>query len=619
MLSPGQGYREVPKGTLDNLDFRSYISRRCRASGKFRRKIVEACRTDILFWVNVFVCQYNPNAEEGREAGPFITWDFQDKMLRYGGDGTYGILQCVEDRKDLLIEKSREMGASWLFLILADWMARFHRHKQFLMISRSAEAVDSESPNSLFWKIDYLQRYIPNWLNGEVVRRKMSFAYNDSGSMITGEASTGRAGVGGRATAIFLDEFAQIKEDYEVYGRTSDTTRCRIFNSTHLGVGTMFFDLSQNPAIRKLKVHWTQHPEKRKGLYRTDPDTKKTVILDKDYVYPQGFEFAEVLQPTGGPFPCVRSPWYDEQCRRKPDSRSVAMDLDIDPAGSVAQFFDALAIFNLKREFCLPPYWVGDIHYERDSGTPLGLLPGPGGPLKLWMSPRADGTGNAVAESFYVLGADISTGCGTTNSAISIVDAVTGERVGEYVTPFIDAKELGTIAVALCRMFKDHEGNGARIAWEIPGPGQAFGQQMVDLGYRNIYYKTDNSLKRKVSDLPGWNQTPINKRQLLMAYKSALHERTFLNRSVDALEECLSFMYSKTGTGIEHTREGSGDDPTGARQNHGDRVIADALACLLMRELGLSRKDSVQEERKIGTLLWRRELHEAASRAGDDW
>ncbi len=616
MLSPGQYYLKVPKSRRENLRYRRFIKTHCDANARVRKEVWDRCKNDILYWVNTFVFQYNPNAEEGREAGPFITWDFQDLMLRYGGEGSYGLLGCIEDRKDLLVEKSREMGASWLFLIVADWMARFHRNKQFLMVSRSAEAVDSESPNSLFWKIDYLQKYIPDWLNGGMTRRKMFFGYEDSGSTITGEASTGRAGVGGRATAAFIDEFSQIKEDFELLQRTSDTTRCRIFNSTHLGLDTAFYKLSVSPAIRKLKVHWTQHPYKRLGLYKWNTDTKKVEVLDKTFTFPADYPFMEIAEPTGGPCPGLRSPWYDEQCTRKDSARAVAMDLDINPKGSVAQFFDPLMIHTLKTTFCVPPWWVGDIHYERDTGKPLDLISSPGGPLKLWVNPT---DGGKPPSSVYCIGGDISTGCGTTNSVLSIVDAETGEKVGEYATPHLDAKVLGEIGTALAWLFRDNDGVGALMAWEIPGPGQAFGQRVIELGYRNVYYRTsENSLKRDVSDMPGWTSTPINKRQLLMDYNSALKDRVFLNRSEAALEECLDFKYTSNGM-IEHGREGSGEDPTGARQNHGDRVIADALAYKMMKQLGLRRKDSVQEERKIGTLLWRRELHEAASRAGDDW
>jgi hypothetical protein len=615
MLSPGKWHDKVPKSLRKNLEFRKFILDKCK-NARFREEVKEACKNDILFFVNTFVWQYNPNAEEGREAGPFITWDFQDGVLTYGSDGNYGLLQCIEERKDLLVEKSREMGLSWLFLIVADWMARFHRHKQFLMVSRSAEAVDSESPNSLFWKIDYLQKYLPDWLNGEVTRRKMFFGYEDSGSTITGEASTGRAGVGGRATAAFIDEFSQIKEDFELLQRTSDTTRCRIFNSTHLGLDTAFFKLSISPAIRKLKVHWTQHPEKKKGMYRWDHESKKIEILDKSYLFPSNYEFLEISEPTGGPCPGIRSPWYDEQCKRKDSARAVAMDLDINPKGSVAQFFDPMMIHTLKTTFCVPPWWVGDIHYDRESGKPLDLISSPGGPLKLWISPNDKGR---PPSSVYAMGADISTGCGTTNSVISIVDAATGEKVGEYATPHIDAKDFGTIAVALAWLFKDNDGNGALTAWEIPGAGQAFGARIIELGYRNVYYRTnDGSLRRDVSDMPGWTSTPINKRLLLMDYNSALKERVFLNRSEAALEECLDYKYTSTGM-IEHGGEGSGEDPTGARQNHGDRVIADALACKMMKQLGLTRKEEKRESVKTGTLAWRRQLHAAVAQNEGDW
>src|SRR5260370_34363113 len=134
-----------------------------------------------------------------------------------------------------------------------------------------------------------------------------------------------------------IDEFSQIEEDYEVLHRTSDTTGCRIFNFTHKGLGTAAYELTQRVDMRKLNLHWSQHPHKKKGLYRYDTEAKHVVSLDAGFQHDPDYSFITDGSPTGGPCPGLRSPWYDKECRRKGSARAVAMDLDIDPRGSVSQ------------------------------------------------------------------------------------------------------------------------------------------------------------------------------------------------------------------------------------------------------------------------------------------
>jgi hypothetical protein len=154
---------------------------------------------------------------------------------------------------------------------------------------------------------------------------------------------------------MFIDEFSQIQEDTEVRHRTSDTAGCRLFNGTHMGTTTEFYKMSKMPEIRKFVMHWTRHPYKREGLYRYDEKSNRIQVLDKSYVYPDDARFVHSSAPAGGPCPGIRSPWYDDQCVRKGHPTAVAMDLDIDAGGSVAQFFDAITIRELVAEYSMSP------------------------------------------------------------------------------------------------------------------------------------------------------------------------------------------------------------------------------------------------------------------------
>lgn len=609
MLSPGRWHlSHLSRKPSDNLRLRRHVLKAARQNKRVQRALWEACRLDLFFFINVFVWQYNPQ-HVGNEIGPFITWECQERAC-------LEIIAAIEQggRVDVVIEKSREMGASWLCLLIMLWLFLFHPWKKFLLISRSADAVDkADDPDCLMWKLDFILEHLPAWLRGPVRRRRMSLRHLKTKSTITGQASTGKAGVGGRATAIFVDEFSQINEGFEVLHRTADTSGCRIFNFTHVGLDTAAYEMSTRVDVKKVVLHWSMHPEKNRGMYRWDAEAHQVERLDPTYEYPPDYKFVMDGTP-GGPFAGLRSPWYDAEERRRASKRAVAMDLDIDPRGATSQFFDAVLIKHLQATYCTDPYWEGEISFDLDTAKPLGFVPRKGGPLKLWC--HLDRWGRPPL-SDYGAGADISAGTGATPSCLAIADQTTGEKVLEYTDPFIEPSDFAYVAVALCWAFKNADGEGARLAWEMQGPGIKFGEKVIELGYRNVYYRTDEfSLSKTVSDRPGWVPTRPNKRALLDDYRARLALHQFTNRSWGALDECLSYVYG-TGGQVKHGKEDS-EDPSGARENHGDHVIADALCNKMIKKKPPAAPDKVVEV-KIGTLQWRRKLAEEQRRREESW
>ncbi len=620
MLSPGEFYRSIPKEPRANIAWRLRLLEATKEKPALAEGWKEMCRQDILFYINAFVWQSNPREIDRGETGPFITWGFQDDAIRTILRSVY--CTCSDKDKphqhDLLIEKSREMGASWLCLIVMEWIWHFHPRKKFLCISRSEAAVEDDDPDSLFWKIDFIHRHLPDWLLPRMKRLHKAGGYFgnlDNESTITGQASTGRAGVGGRATAMFIDEFSQIKEDFEVLDRTSDTTGCRIFNGTHKGTSTAFFELSQRVDMHKLQMHWTQHPGKNGGLYQFVKG--KIEVLDKQFHYPTDFQFVMTEAPAGGPRPGVRSPWYDVECGRKTGPYAVAMDLDIDSGGSVSQFFDPLKLKDYISHHARPPLWTGDIEYDPDTAKPIRLHQDEKGPLKLWVIPKLDGT---FPHDRYGAGADLAQGTGATNSCLSIGRGSTGEKVAEYAVPDVYPERMALIAVAVCSLFTDEHGTPTLFCWEHAGPGIIFGKCVIDLHYPRIYYRESDmrTMGVKKSMIPGWYPQNDQKRLLLDEYRKAMYERRVLNRSKLALEECFYFLNTTQGT-IEHSKEQSTQDPSGARSNHGDRVIADALMWKMINGLAQKIAKAKAEEIPEGCLAHRRLIRENERESSDPW
>jgi hypothetical protein len=613
LLSPGKHYLQVPKDRVENIEYRLRLLDAVRRHGLVAVEAVRRmCAEDILFYINVFGNQYNPDKlGQPGEIGPFITYDFQDEALKE-------ILWCIEHRRDLSIQKSRFMGASWLCLWAMEWLWHWRPYMKMLCVSRDADSVDkSGEPDSLFWKLDFMHEYQPEWLMPRGWKKKkhrISFRFRnpENHSTITGTSSTGKAGVGGRATVMFVDEFSQIEEDYELFNRSSNTTSCRIFNGTHLGLDTCFYEIN-DPAsvvgayIKRLTMHWTQHPDWNQGMYRYDPEKSRIQALDPTYKYPPDFQFVTSGLPLGGPRPGIRSPRYDHEVMRKTSQRAVAMDIDIDPHGASSQFFDAPMIFDRIRRDARSPRFEGELIHTQE-GKPVKLekgaqLYGDRCHLKLWCPLDHSGM---PPEDVYTMGCDPGWGTGSTPSCITILNARTGEKVGEYTSSSTTTDKLGPYFVALARQFKNIDGVPAYIGWESNGPGIRLGLSILELGFRRVYYRTDQERRRaKKVDKPGWFVSPRTKLLLLDDYHAALKSGSFCNRSEEALKECLKFIFAKKG--VRHGGD-EGEDPTAARENHGDHVIADAIAWMLAKELGYGDAPARKVEKMgpaIGSFEWR--------------
>lgn len=584
MLGHGPFHTRVPRDPAENLAYRRRLLEACKHDARLRASVTECCRQDILFFINSFVWQYNPKKKGLRAVEPFVTWDYQEAgyLDRPETTGRRGFLWCYENNRSVVCEKSREMGATWWVLIGQDWLSLFHPYTQSLNISRSADAVDCKSPDSLFWKIRFMHQHLPEWLRGPIDEGKFHFGYKRTNAVISGEASTGRAGVGGRASLIFADEVSKIREAAEVRQRTANTSDFRVFVSTHEGTGTEFYRMTQTPEFVKLVWHWTQHPEKRRGLYRFDKESNRVEILDREYSYPPGFEFVRSEYPLGGPAPGLRSPWYDAKCVEIGNARAIAIELDIDVAASVEQFFNVALVNQLIGEHCREPDWIGGIEVDHQFGKSLGLVELNNGHLKLWVRPNLKG---GFRPSRYVAGADIAAGTGATPSCLTVADRESGVKVAEYTNAFLPPEKFAAVCAAIGRLFADKDGRPAYFAWEAAGGvGQQFGKTFMGLGYGNIYYRdlpmTFGGLVKK-SDQPGWYPHGENKKNLLLSYAARLNNRHFVNTSESAMRECLQFRWTAAG-GVDHATEANSSDPSGAGLNHADHVIADALAAMLL-------------------------------------
>jgi hypothetical protein len=561
-LNGAKLHQIIPRNLRANLKLRLGLLRLAhkKQNGAVSRGYIwNLCKNDVLFFINCFAWTINPRTGKGEQ--PFITYNFQDAAI-------LEIRDAIFKRRSLSLRKSREMGATWMILLVLVWLWIFWPEKFILVVSRNEKYVDETGNHkSLFWKIDYILDRLPSFLIPRYERKKNQIRNLDNGSVIDGEATTGEVARGDRRDVILIDEFAafEVAAGFAAMAAAQFATDCIIYNSTPQGKQTAFFNVTNNRAIRRLDLHWTMHPLHARGLWK-DPDAVKK-----------------------GPWDGWRSPWYDRKKRELPSLALAAQELDLDEIGAGSPFFDVDLIQTLQTETVREPMGRYSFLYDPFTGEPIELVEDDRGKLLLWTPLLPSGRINPDIE--VVFGADVSMGTMASSSVISGGDKRTGEKFLEYSDASIRPENFGRLTAALARFF-----NGAFVIFERNGPGRIAGPNCLECGYTNLY-KREQTVAGRRSVSIGWDSTAQNKASLFGEYSKALSMRRFINPSAAALNECLEFVHDADT--VKHVKAMYSDDASSARENHGDIATADALCWLGMKEVVDSSWRGKLEPRRV--------------------
>ena len=568
----------VPLTPRENVQFRMMLLRKCATSKQFRLSVREMCRRDLLFYTAAFVNTFSPKDHPDNNLQPFVPYDYQVEAMKE--------LDRNLGYRDFLIEKSRDLGASWMTLIEFDKRLLFHSRQTFLAASYKEDMVDKKGdPDSLFWKIDFIHDNLPGWLIGcEIERSALHIASPLTGGTLDGTSTTPNLSTGGRRVAIFLDEFSLVPNGELVRAGTQHATECRIINGTPKGAGNNgLYVMSRAPGIRKLVLHWSQHPTRKRGLYRWD-ENMELVLLDSDYWTAERMATYPFVReaPMNPRFP-YRSPWYDYQCSREPNKFLIAQELDIYYHGSSFEFF-ASSLMDSREQACVEPVVHGEMDMdewrfvERTGGNPSEQL-------CFWSAPDAN-TGRIAARHIGV-SVDAGLGTGASNSVIHIGDLETGVKLGCMATCNIGPVKLAKIVVAICKWLS------ADLIWETNGSGRSFGDTVIELGYTKCYIDEDEEKIGGVSKMKyGWAPTKSRKKALFEKHAERWRDGEYVTYDRMELIEARNYQHDMSG-GVSFGPSMDTEDPTGARDNHGDRVTAAVLFTKLrdtwMRQHGIER------------------------------
>jgi len=263
---------------------------------------------------------------------PFRLFPIQEEFLGW-----------LEEREatqtDGLVDKSRDMGATWICLAFLTHRWLFREAFKGSIGSRKQDSIDSlGNPDSIFEKIRLLLRWLPGWMMPEGFDEKrddnfLRLANPATGSTLTGEAGD-NIGRGGRSTMYFVDESAFLERPDRVDASLSGNTNVRIDVSTHNGPASNFHQREKSGAVSVFILDWHDHPGKSHWEIRRRPGGDQPAVTgDEPEVLASGPGLSE---PPDIPEGCMLIyPWYEGEKARLRNPVIVAQEIDRDPTASI--------------------------------------------------------------------------------------------------------------------------------------------------------------------------------------------------------------------------------------------------------------------------------------------
>jgi len=603
---------KVPMREAENVAYRERLLHRAAKDTVLQQDLLAACKQSALYWINTFAWTLWEMEVSKETHGyvpasialhPFITFERQDEMVAF-------LMDCITRGHDGLIDKSRDMGASWLIALFIHWQWLFGRSNlQLREMSRVEDLVDSPISKSLFYKHDTVNTYLPEWMvppgvliRGRENRTSMRIHNVLNGSTIAGESTNKSAFSGDRAQLILLDEMAKMQNGESIKRSTAAVCPCRIVNSTVDMPGTCYSNWKNSGTIKVFSLMAWDHPRKGASRFIVQDDTTKEYRITSPFIEHEiernGWkEVAKEIYAMEGAVG---------------DTFFTGTDLDKHAALYCREPHER---FNIKLRDKLANADVPKVLRTRDLKA-VQLTRAKDGELAVW----APLTGGRLDQSkSYILGIDLSKGLGgegTSESVVSIKCKQTGEIVAKWASKTTPPYNAARVVAALCLWV----GGGAPqrlpfVIWEQNGPGMDFGNVFVhELHYPHYYRdETVGNVAEKKTARWGWHSSRERKPLLLRAYERALIENRIINRDRQSLDQAKTYItYPSGGCGPAELVDKDKADYLG----HGDRVIADALT-VMDKEVLRPKPESEKAER--GTWGERFEKWKKTQKRGNGW
>lgn len=250
-------YTEVYKERTQRL---AYI----RKSPENYKLFIRHYRRNAIDFIEDWLNTYDPRRKKDADI-PFLLFPKQKEYIRW--------LQArLNGEEDAIVEKSRDMGATWLSIAFAIWMWIFGRGSRVGFGSRKSDYVDKIGDlKSIFEKARFAIRHLPPELlpNGYIEIKHalfMRILNPENGNAIVGESGD-NVGRGDRTTIYFKDESAFWEHQEAAESALSQTTNCVIDISTFNGIGNLYYRKWVAGKYPIFVFDWHDDPRKDQAWY----------------------------------------------------------------------------------------------------------------------------------------------------------------------------------------------------------------------------------------------------------------------------------------------------------------------------------------------------------------
>ena len=309
-------------------DYRGVYAWRIETLAKLRADKSMLANADAYYrqnpdrWIMDWCDTYNPRKQSNKWM-PFVFFERQTELVLF-----FEHLRMHGESG--LIEKARDMGATWVACAYSVWAWRYLDDDATGWGSRKADLVDKlGDADSIFEKMRLIIRrlppeFTPNWSDAwnKIVNK-------DNGSTITGESGD-NIGRGGRKSRYFKDEAAHYERPEKIEAALGDNTDVQIDISSVNGLGNMFHRRRESGEIwhpnvdippgvvRVFVMDWRDHPEKTQEWY--DQRKAKAEREGMQHIFAQevdrnysaaventiiSYEWVEGPVDARGAFPCT--------------------------------------------------------------------------------------------------------------------------------------------------------------------------------------------------------------------------------------------------------------------------------------------------------------------------
>ncbi len=452
------------------LKVRVLLRRKAESSPAFRAQLLELAAQDAAFFLCIYGSILEPRTivdttldNDGNEMSftrprgwyPWVPYHYQVELIRTMED-TLATEEDTSGKGDLVIEKSRDMGATWTMCayVAHDWL--FGENVYVGLFSRKEEYVDSDNPNSMFFKIEALSGIyrkiqdtcyapgtifhgipvkIPDYLrpvgfDERIHDHKLNLIHPTKSNQIFGESTTSKSGIASRTNYNIIDEGAKIAPLLDMWSGQSAVTSHRIVLSSADrregdGMYTLVEDArraTRDPGIdgpRLVTLHWRRNPmfddawyERQKARHANDPHgfaREYDIAWNAgiaDWVYPHARE----LSPSYAPYDATLGQVW---CTIDPglaDPSAMAW-IQSEPGTPFYRVVESLVIRNPNAEYLAPllmgfppGHHVREMYHEASEQEILDFtwkLRQTGHAVEFVGDPYGRNSGGAGKETFY--------------------------------------------------------------------------------------------------------------------------------------------------------------------------------------------------------------------------